>query len=571
MSSVVVMVGGGQDENERSVLWIAVMGTLLLALLNGCGKEEAQQPTQSGDRFTYPALQTEVPLYELSIPEQTMALFEKDPYTDEQPATLVVEGQTYEVMVRLRGSSSRFFPKKSWRIEFPKGVEFDGRRKHNLIAEFQDRTMMTEKLAYDMMLAMGIPAPRTRFVRISINGQNQGVFLDIERVDQNFAEAHGFADPDPTIYRCGAKDCEMKLWRTDYQQDWQKETNEEVRSKDDIMTLMQVINRAPEPALPAMLDANLELEHYLRAMVADALISNDIHEDSQSYFVHDDTTGKWTYVPWDLNNNDARWWPTYGLGMKPVVEHPLFGYSLSDDWVAKMYAKRANRPGFLPAFSNLNTRIVYNPELRERLLALVEKGLDELFAPEVIDPRLDAMYTLIAPYMGEDSYLLLGPDESMPLDPDGLRKFQEGLPFLKAYARGRTSFVRKELSRLRSAPNTLQLNAVSPSEGWVELHNPTDREISTEGLVLTVDLRRTIPALRVPSTSTVLTRHVVPPNGTVRLAAEELGLTLPLEGELGLFNGETVTGALDVLFYAALPSGGFYARGGEDGSRWEMH
>ncbi|WP_224246364.1 CotH kinase family protein [Hyalangium gracile] len=570
MRAVTVMVGGNRGENERSVLWIAVVGTVLLMLLNGCGKEEASRQEPTGDRFTYPALQTEVPLYELRIPEQTMALFDREPYADEQPATLTFEGQTHEVMVRLRGSSSRFFPKKSWRIEFPKGVEFDGRRKHNLVAEFQDRTMMTEKLAYDMMLAMGLPAPRTRFVRISINGQYQGVFLDIERVDKDFAEAHGFADPDPTIYRCGAKDCEMKLWRTDYQQDWQKETNEDVKSKDDVMTLMNVINRAPEPHLPEMLDANLELEHYLRAMVADTLISNDIHEDSQSYLIHDKTTGKWTYVPWDLNNNDARWWPTYNLGMKPVVDHPLFGYSLSDAWVAKMYAKRATRPGFLPAFSNLNTRIIYNPELRERLLALVEKGLDELLAPEVIDPRLDAMYALIAPYMDADPYLLLGPDESMPVDPDGMAKFHEGLPFLKAYARGRTSFVRQQLARFRAPPSTLQLSAVNPREGWVELRNPTDRELSTAGLVVTVDLRRTIPSLRVPSTSAVLSGHMIPPQGTLRLPPQELGFTLPLEGELGLFNGETVTGVLDVLFYGALPPGSVYTRGEEAASGWEI-
>ncbi|WP_224368264.1 CotH kinase family protein [Hyalangium versicolor] len=570
MRAVAAMVGGGQDENGRSILWIAVVGTMLLMLLNGCGQEKAQQQEQSGDRFEYPALQTEVPLYELQIPEQTLALFDQDPYAEEQPATFVFEGQAQPVMVRLRGSSSRFFPKKSWRIEFPKGVEFDGRRKHNLIAEFQDRTMMTEKLAFDMMLAMGLPAPRTRFVRISINGQYQGVFLDIERVDKDFAEAHGFADPDPTIYRCGAKDCEMKLWRTDYQQDWQKETNESVKSKDDVMTLMYVINRAPEPNLPAMLDANLELEHYLRAMVADVLISNDIHEDSQSYLVHDATTGKWTYVPWDLNNNDARWWPTYGLGMKPVVDHPLFGYSLSDGWVAKMYAKRATRPGFLPAFSNLNTRIIYNPELRERLFALVEKGLEDLLAPEVFDARVDAMYALIAPHMDADPYLLLGPDESMPSDPDGMAKFHEGVPFLKAYARGRTSFVRGELGRFRTAPTTLQLNAVSPREGWVELRNPTDQALSTAGLVLTVDLRRTISSLRDPSTSTVLTEHVVPPHGTVRLAPKELGFTIPQDGELGLFDGVSVTGALDVLFYTALPNGGVYSRGSEDSSRWEI-
>jgi spore coat protein H len=567
MNAVVVMVGGGQDEHERSTLWIALVGTVLLALLTGCGTD-AKPARQGPETFAFPALQKDVPHYELSIPPETLALFEANPYADEQPATLVVDGQSHAVMVRLRGSTSRFFPKKSWRIEFPKDTKFDGRRKHNLIAEFQDRTMMAEKLAYDLMLAMGAPAPRTKYVRLSLNGQYQGVYLDIERVDKSFAEAHGFADPDPVIYRCGAKDCEMKLWRTDYQQDWQKETHEDVESKDDILTLMRVINRAPEPDLPAMLEANMELEHYLRTLAAEALISNNISEDSQSYFIHDATTGKWTYVAWDLNNADARWWPTYGLGMKPVVEHPLFPYSLADGWVEKMYLKRNTRPDFLPAFSNLNTRIVYNPELRERLLTLVEKALDELFDPAVINPRLDAMYQLIAPHMEGDPYLNLGP-EGQP-DPDGLAKFHEGLPFLKAYAARRSAFILRQLERFRAPPSTLVLKAVNPHEGWVELHNPTGQEISTAGLVVTADLRRSVAALRHPSTSAVLPERQVPAHGTVRFTREELGFTLPLEGELGLFDGVSVVGVKDVFFYGALPSGALYTRGENGAFRWEI-
>ncbi|WP_225410570.1 CotH kinase family protein [Stigmatella hybrida] len=566
-------VGTGRDGRgqERMVFWIAVVGTVLLgALGTGCGQEEAGATLEPGPKegqFAFPALQTEVPLYELTIPAETMAKFEANPYEDEHPATFVFEGKSYTVGVRLRGSSSRFFPKKSWRIEFPKGVEFDGRRKHNLVAEFQDRTMMAEKLAYDLMLAMGLPAPVTKYVRLSINGQYQGVYLDIERVDNSFAKAHGFVDPDPTIYRCGAKDCEMKLWRTDYQQDWQKETNEEKEpGKDDIRTLMTVINRAPEPDFAQMLGENFEVERYLRTLAAEVLISNNITEDSQSYLIHDRVTYKWTYVAWDLNNADSRWWPTYGLGMKPVADHPLFPFSLADAWVEKMYLKRNTRPDFLPTFSNLTTRILYNPELREQLFAVVEKSLDELFAPAVIEPRLDAMHQLIAPYMDADPYLLLN-DVGHP-DPDGLAKFREGLPFLKAYAKQRTDFVRRELERLRAPPSTLRLQAVSPSEGWVELHNPTGQALSTAGLVLTTDLRRTIPTLRHPWSSTVLPERRVPPNGTVRFTRQELGFTLPPEGELGLFDGVSVVGVKDVFFYAALPSGGTYVRG-SDGSHWE--
>ncbi len=564
---VAVRRGGGGGERERVMLWTALVWAMaMLCMLTACGGKEEQQREES-QRFSFPELQKDVPRYELRIPEATLALFEANPYAEEQPAVFVHDGQERQVKVRLRGSSARFFPKKSWRIEFPEGERFDGRRKHNLVAEFQDRTMMSEKLGYDLMLAMGVPAPRTKYVRLSINGQYQGVYLDIERVDQTFAQAHGIQGDDPTIYRCGAKDCEMKLWRTEYQQDWQKKTNEDT-GKEDIRALMHVINRTPEPELPTVLAEHLELERYLRTMAVDALISNNIAEDSQSYFIHDSTTGRWTYVTWDLNNNDARWWPTYGLSMKPVVEHPLFYFSLADGWTERMYTRRKNHtPGYLPAFSNLNTRIVYNPELRERLMALIERGITELFTPDVIHARLDAMHALIAPHMEADPHLNLGPNGES--DPDGLAKFHAGLPFLKAYAEQRAAFLRGELERFRELPQGLRLSAVNPSEGWVELHNPGTQEVSTAGLVLTTDLRRTVPELRKVESSAVLAERRVPANGTVRFTREELGLTLPAEGEVGLFNGVSVVGALDVLFYGALPEGQHYARNGSAPYLWE--
>jgi spore coat protein H len=83
-----------------------------------------------------------------------------------------------------------------------------------------------------------------------------------------------------------------------------------------------------------------------------------------------------------------------------------------------------------------------------------------------------------------------------------------------------------------------------------------------------VDLRRTVTTLRRPETSAVLPTVQVPPHGSLRITREGLGFALPSEGELGLFDGKSVVGALDVFFYGALAPGQHYARG--EGERWEI-
>lgn len=499
--------------------------------------------------FTYPPLQTTVEQYALEIDPKLLALFEKDDETPPQPATFITpDGQRLTVAMRLRGNSSRHWPKKSWRIELPKGAKFDGRRKLNLISEWRDSTMMLEKLGYDMLAAMGVPASRARYVRLVINGQYQGVYVDLERVDNPFLENHGFADTDASIWRCGGKNCELKMsFDKGYQRNWEKETNEK-RPDDALYAFLDAVNHTSEPRLVQVLQERFELERHLRELAVDALISNATVEDSRSYLVHDAVTGRFSYVPWDFNNTDAKYIP-FGKRKTADFKHPLFNFSLFDGRVEDEYRERAeDEPRrWKPIFSNLNTRIALNPELRARELALVEQALNELFAPEVISARIDATYALLAPYMRNDPQA-------------DVARFGDGPRYMKQYVQDRTRFLKEQVAAWRNWKPGLVLQAVNPREGWLELRNLGDKPVSTSGLVLTTDLRnakkRNVPAL------------TLQPGQTVRLTQGQLGLRLEPQGEVGLFNGRSVVGVLDALYYGALPSGSYYARSPEEPLRW---
>lgn len=505
---------------------------------------------QPGETFAFPPLQTDVPHYFLTIEPAVLSAILGDLYSnDERPAKLTIGSQTWDVGVRLRGSSSRRFDKKSWRIEFPEGTKVDGRRKHNLLSEFQDVTLMTEKLGYDLMRGMGAPAPVAKYVRLTINGQYQGVLLDLQRVDKDFLDWHLFADRDANIYRCGGKDCEMKLWRTSYQKQWTKKTNE-TQPDDDIHALMRVINRTPEPQLVKALERHLELDDYLKSMTMEALISNHIVTDSGSYMIHDAHTDRWTYVPWDINNASSTFWKDYPAHQEPFPKHPIPIYSLLDGWIENLYLKRlGDAPDYLPAFSNLNTRIAFHPELRERFCDLLEQALDEIFDPAVVLPRIDAMYELIVDHMRDDPFV----------DPV---KFAEGPRFLKAYAERREAFLREELERLREWNVGLVLETVDGREGWIELRNHGSREASLAGLVVTANLRKALT----PN----LPARVLQPNETVRFTEAQLGIDLQEEGEVGLFTGKSVAGAIDVLIYGKTPAGTRYRRSGAQPLVWEV-
>ncbi|MBX5483951.1 MAG: CotH kinase family protein [Myxococcaceae bacterium] len=509
-------------------------------------------PRLGNGAWTLPPLQTSLETYALEVPEATLKLFEDDVYAPEQPATFIFDGVRYPVTIRLRGQSARTFPKKSWNVDF-NDLRFQGREELNLVAEYQDQTMLVEKLAYDLAAAMGIPAPRTKYVRLVINGRYMGVFLDIEEVDKKFLKAHGMPDRDADIWRCGLWDCEMKLGpRHPAQGEWTKVTNKESLDTTRLQQLLVAINRTAEPDFADRLGEVMDVDEFLRVMALEAIISNNFVEDSRSYWVDDRVTGRWYYVPWDLNNADPRWWPTYGYDMEPIVDHDLYPFTLQNPWLQDMYDRRKEEAeGYEPTFDNLRTRIVANPALRARLVALTERARTELLDPALLHPWLDAMHALVAPHLKDDPFM----------DP---KAFELGLPYLKQYVTGRNAFVAQELTRLSHEQPGLVIEAFDPVAGWIELGNRGNQSVSTAGMVLTTNLRHAAPPFMTPNVPAM----TLQPGERRRLDASALGLDFAASSEVGLSDGLSVAHPYDFLFYP-LPSFGHYARDAHTGA-WTL-
>jgi spore coat protein H len=383
-----------------------------------------------------------------------------------------------------------------------------------------------------------------------INGRYEGVYLDTERVDKDFLDAHKFFDDDASIYRCGRKDCEMKPWRAAFQTDWEKKTNER-EGREELHEILEAITFTPEPDLGAVLGERLELELHLRAMVLDALISMNITEDSRSYFIHDGATGRWTYVPWDLNNSVLRWTPGSAVGGSATANRPLFGYSLTDSWVHEKYVYRTNRypdVAWHPVSSNLNTRIAMNPVLRARLVVLLERALDEIFAPDVFGARVDAIHALLRSHVADDPYT-------------SIAKFDDTPRYLKEYNVARIAFIRGEIARLMAAP-ALVISMLDPHQQRVALRNLGTAPVELQGLALVTNSRARPSSPNLPA-------NALSPGESLELEATAIGLQFASRGEVALFD-PTQANPFDVLFYGEIPPGTAYARSDVEPQRWEV-
>lgn len=112
------------------------------------------------------------------------------------PCAVVIDGETYKnVGIRAKGNtslrnvsamgSSRY----SFKIEFDqyeKGESYYGLDKLSLNNLIQDNTYMKDYLSYQMMAAARAAAPLCGYVYITVNGEDWGLYLAVEGVEESF-------------------------------------------------------------------------------------------------------------------------------------------------------------------------------------------------------------------------------------------------------------------------------------------------------------------------------------------------------------------------------------------------
>jgi spore coat protein H len=460
------------------------------------------------------------------------------------------------VELRQRGDGAQEHPKHSWKTRHPSGVTNDGApgtgswraRTRNYLAEWPDGGYLSDPFSYGLMLGAGVKSPRWRVVTLDVNGEHQGVYVELQEADdKHFLRDHRFHE-DSNTYRCGLRDCEMKLAPPrSYQGWWEKETNETLPDTD-LRQLLWELNRTPEHELPAWLERTFDVDRLVRMYAVAIVISWSGIDDSGSYLVHDAGTGKWTFVPWDLNNAKLVFWRTNPATATPTWRYAIPTYTLYDPATIGVAAGKSQRYGVTahPPFVVLFQRAWDVPALRNRILDEVEAMLAGAFSETQAYARIDRLRAMIEPHLAADPWV--SPEHQA-----------QSVRFLEEYVRRRTTFLREQIPLERTrGEGGLVVNAVGP--GFVELFNREATARDLGGLTITGDLRDRLQTALPAGT-------VVPPGAKV---------TLPFTpgtdgGEVGIFDAATQM-PLDAVFYAPL-NGRTYARvpdgaEGPEGWRW---
>lgn len=313
----------------------------------------AQQP-EYGLAF----LQNEVASISITIdPDSLVAMYNSLGDSHEFPGAIVYTFSSgfsaYSgVGIRFRGNTSLNAQKKSFKINIDKFVDqnFYGLSELNLIGNQNDPSILRAKLCWDFFREAGLPACRTSHVRVYVNGTYMGVYLNVEQIDNRFADVR-FDDGTGNLWKC--------LWGSDLNYQGSNPTlytddnydlveNEFLNNYSELARFIDVLNNTPLSLLPCELEKIFNVHDYLKIMAADILLGNwdnYIFNKNNFYLYHNEKTRKLEYIPYDLDNTLGIDWVGVDWGQRN-----LYTWSTSSN--RPLFTRLLQIPAYRNEFSN---------------------------------------------------------------------------------------------------------------------------------------------------------------------------------------------------------------------------
>lgn len=282
--------------------------TLLWALPAGAFGDEAEQIYQ-------PSAMVEI---ELTLSAEAEKSLEEEPgedvkgtfsawLTDGVPGGSKTElTKAHPVEVHLKGHvGGSFRPltgKAAFKLKFKKTERFLGLRKMTLNNMVEDPSMVHETLAYSLFRAAGVPASRTGFAYLRVNGEDFGVYLDIETLDETaLARLYGAGNT-------------LHLYEGEFGADvdaegvpkFEMDEGEEPRT--DLEALAAAV-AAGSPSFSARMAGLADLDEMTRMWAVEKYISHwdgysgeEAANKPNNYYLHSDLGGLFQMLPWGTDN-----------------------------------------------------------------------------------------------------------------------------------------------------------------------------------------------------------------------------------------------------------------------------
>ena len=275
-----------------------------------------------GQSISHPAnndafLQNEIAEIHISLDNNDLnTLLGDSLYTDHHfPATFyyysILHNDTIQdVGFRVRGNTSRGAYKKSFKVsfnEYTQGKKFKGIEKMNLIGQHNDPSLLRYWLSLNILTTNNLISSRSSFIKLYINGEYKGVYLNVEHIDDEFLQKRFIGDDHGNMYKCtwGADLKFLGNNPSSYYGPYELKTNKATNDYADLIQFIQTLNSINDEDFPCFIEDQFEVELYLKTLAVEMIIG---HWDGYAfnknnyYLYRQPSNGKFVFIEYDMDN-----------------------------------------------------------------------------------------------------------------------------------------------------------------------------------------------------------------------------------------------------------------------------
>lgn len=354
-----------------------------------------------------------IPDYHLFIHPMDIKELRKDIWIDEPiSAKLTVHKKKYEIDIAYRGSHIRDLRKKSYHVRFYKPAMYRNAKEIHLNAELMDPSFIRNKLSFDFFHDIGCLAPKSRYVHLKLNGKSEGLYLEIESVDECFL-ANRQLPKGPIFYAIDGdanfslmSDLDKAL-KNSLEIGYERKCGEE---KDSyyLQELIYKVNTTPKEQFEKEITNYLNVNQYLR-WLAGVIFTQNFDGFVHNYALYKNSeTGLFEVIPWDY---DATW------------GRDINGEIMREDYVR------------IEGFNTLSARILDVTSFRTQYKKLLEEILQHQFTVDYLKPKIEDLHEHIRSYVQQDAY-----------EKDNITQFDQEPSVIENYIQARSKYIRSQLS-----------------------------------------------------------------------------------------------------------------------------
>lgn len=226
-------------------------------------------------------------------------------------ANVTINGETVgNVAIRTKGNNSLTSVANSDSDRYSFKLDFDyyddngnyyGLKKLCLNNNYSDNSSMREYISYKIMGELGLDVPECAYSHITVNGEEWGLYLAVEPVDEVFLAEH-FADATGDLYKpegMGGTGADLVYNGDDISAYTGLNLKTNLNSSDgkEILALMQALEDGE--GLEEVLDVEKALK-YIAANVALANFDSYLGNTTHNFYLYEEN-GRFTIIPWDMN------------------------------------------------------------------------------------------------------------------------------------------------------------------------------------------------------------------------------------------------------------------------------